>query len=117
MGNIKCRKTANRVAQLRMERGLSQKGLGDMLYIDQHTISNIENGNCTLSNIILIADFFGVTLDYILNRSDKKGNVLQDLDEIDLLVLEQLKVFSKAEKERLLKHLELENALKSANDN
>ncbi len=117
MGNKKCRKTNNRVALLRMECGLSQKELGDMLYIDQHTISNIENGSCTLSNIILIADFFGVSLDYILNRSNEKGNVLQDLGEVDLLVLEQLKAFSKAEKERLLKHLELENSLKSANDN
>lgn len=106
-------KTPNRVAQLRKERGLSQTELGEMLYIDQRSVSFIENGNCNLSNLVAIADVFGVTLDYILKRSNDRGNSIKNLDEIDFLILEQFKDLSKPEKERLLKHLELDNSLKN----
>ena len=112
MENKNSAKTPNRVAQLRKERGLSQSELGEMLYIDQRSVSFIENGNCNLSNLVAIADVFGVTLDYILKRSDDRGNTIYNLDEIDFLILDQFKGLSNSEKERLLKHLELDNSLK-----
>lgn len=55
---------------------------------------------------------FGVSLDYILRRSDDRGSTLKELDEIDFLILGQIKGLSKSEKERLLKHLELDISLK-----
>lgn len=113
MENKNGAKAANRVAQLRKERGLSQSELGEMLFIDQRSVSFIENGNCNLTNLVAIADVFGVTLDYILRRSDDRGNTINSLEEIDFLILDQFKEFSKAEKERLLKHLELDSSLKS----
>lgn len=112
MENKNSKKTPNRVAQLRKERGLSQSELGERLFIDQRSVSFIENGRCNVSNLVAIADLFGVTLDYILNRSDDRGNTIKNLDEIDFLILEQFKGLSKSEKERLLKHLELDNSLK-----
>lgn len=112
MENKRGVKVSNRVAQLRKERGLSQTELGELLYIDQRSVSFIENGNCNLSNLVAIADVFGVTLDYILKRSDDRGNTIKKLDEIDFLILEQFKGLSKHEKERLLRHLELDNSLK-----
>lgn len=54
----------------------------------------------------------GVSLDYILKRSDDRGNTINDLEEIDFLILEEFKGLSRSEKERLLKHLELDNSLK-----
>lgn len=113
MENKNGAKAPNRVAQLRKERGLSQSELGEMLFIDQRSVSFIENGSCNLSNLIAIADVFGVSLDYILKRSDDRGNTLNNLDEIDFLILEQFKRHSNPEKERLLKHLELDNSLKT----
>ena len=112
MENKNSAKTPNRVAQLRRERGLSQSELGEMLYIDQRSVSFIENGNCNLSNLVAIADLFGVTLDYILKRSDDRGNTINNLDENDFLILGQVMGLSKDEKERLLKHLELDSSLK-----
>lgn len=112
MENKSSVKVPNRVAQLRKERGLTQTELGEMIYIDQRSVSFIENGNCNLANLVAIADVFGVTLDYILKRSDDRDNTLKNLDEIDFLILEQFKGLSKHEKERLLKHLELDNSLK-----
>lgn len=115
MKNKNSVKTPNRVAQLRRERGLSQTELGEMLFIDQRSVSFIENGNCNLSNLVAIADLFGVTLDYILKRSDDRSNTLKSLDEIDFLILEQIEGLTKFEKERLLRHLELESSLKVSN--
>ena len=66
--------------------------------------------------MIAIADLFGVTLDYILKRSDDRGNTINNLDEIDFLILEQFRGLSRFEKERLLKHLVLDNSLKINND-
>lgn len=109
-------KTPNRIAELRKERGLLQRELGDILYIDQRTISNIEKGIGTLSNFVVLADFFGVSLDYILRRSNNRSMVL-NVEEIDFQILEQLNAFASAEKERLLKHLELDNSLKNKNGN
>lgn len=115
MKNKNSVKTPNRVAQLRKERGLSQAELGEMLFIDQRSVSFIENGSCNLSNLVAIAELFGVTLDYILKRSDDRGNMSKGLSEIDFLILEQLNGLTKSEKERLLEHLKLDNSLKVNN--
>lgn len=117
MENKNNEKTQSRVAQLRKERGWSQRELGEKLFIDRRTICNIEKGIYNLPNLIAIADLFGVTLDYILKRSDIRGNARDSLDDVDVLVLEQLKEYSIPEKERLLKHLELDNSLKNKNGN
>lgn len=101
----------NRVAQLRKEKNLTQKELGDLLYIEQRTISNIENGMYTIPNLIAIADVFKVSLDYILFRTDNRGSG-KNLDELEVLIFQQLKEFTTAEKERLLEHLKLDNFLK-----
>lgn len=113
MENKNGAKASNRVAQLRKEHGLSQSELGEMLFIDQRSVSFIENGSCNLSNLIAIADVFGVSLDYILKRSDDRGGTISELEEIDFLILEHIKGLSKTEKERLLKHLELDCSLKT----
>ncbi len=117
MENKKNEKTLNRVALLRKERGWSQRELGEIILIDRRTICNIEKGIYNLPNLIAIADLFNVTLDYILERSAIRSNVQDGFDEADVLVLEQLKDFTAAEKERLLKHLELDNSLKAKNGN
>lgn len=103
----------NRVAQLRRECGLSQRELGDLLYLDQRTVSHIESGNCTLANLVAIADVFGVSLDYILMRSNDQEFTLGAWDKLDIAILSQVRKCTDAEKERLLKHLELEQSLKA----
>ncbi|MCX4357303.1 MAG: helix-turn-helix transcriptional regulator [Oscillospiraceae bacterium] len=117
MENKNNEKALNRVALLRKERGWSQRELGEKLFIDRRTICNIEKGIYNLPNLVAIADLFNVTLDYILWRSDLRVNVQDGFDEVDILVLEQIKDYTTAEKERLLKHLELDNSLKNKNGN
>ncbi|MCM1166519.1 MAG: helix-turn-helix domain-containing protein [Lachnospiraceae bacterium] len=103
----------NRVSEIRKEHGLTQQELADRLYLDKNTISRIENGmNFTLENLVRISDLFGVSLDYIMLRSESRKSAPTDVDAMDTEIIAELKNFSASEKERLLKHLALENALK-----
>ncbi len=55
--------------ELRMERGLSQKELGDIFHVCNQTISFWETGSRepNLDNLLAIAKYFGVSVDDLLN--------------------------------------------------
>ncbi|WP_168190105.1 helix-turn-helix domain-containing protein [Caloramator sp. E03] len=61
-----------RLKQLREEKGLTQQGLAEELKIGRASISNYELGTRTPDIEILskLADFFGVTTDYLIGKSD-----------------------------------------------
>ncbi len=77
------------LAELRKEQGLSQKEAAESLGISQALLSHYEKGirECGHSFLIKVADFYGVTCDYLLGRSEvKNGNkelTLQSEDEKD----------------------------------
>lgn len=59
------------LAVLREEKGIPQKELASQLNISISTVSNYENGvHCPDFNMLCrIADYFGVTTDYLLGRT------------------------------------------------
>ena len=61
-----------RLRELRAEQGVSQVMLGKSLGVSKGIISLWENGlrEPTLSNLVALADFFGVTLDYLTGRTN-----------------------------------------------
>lgn len=61
-----------RLKQLRTERGLSQLRLAMELSVSQHTISRYETGEreAGYAMLIRLADYFGVSVDYLLERTD-----------------------------------------------
>lgn len=60
------------LAKLRKERGILQKDLAGHLNVTVSTISNYEKGvhYPDLQTLVLIADFFDVSTDYLLQRTD-----------------------------------------------
>ena len=64
-----------RLKQLRKERGISQVRLAMELSVSQHTISRYENREreADYETLIRFADYFDVTLDYLLGRTDKEN--------------------------------------------
>lgn len=60
-----------RIAYLRIEKGIYQKELAAYLNVSVATISNYEKGHHApdLTTLGKIADFFGVTTDYLLGRT------------------------------------------------
>ena len=56
---------------LRNERGWSQEKVGQMVHKSRQAINGYENGvEPPLSTVIALADVFGVSVDYLLGRSD-----------------------------------------------
>ena len=63
-----------RIRELREDRDLTQKEMGEVLSCSQRVYSNYERGDLDIPTEILIklADFHNVTVDYILNRTNKR---------------------------------------------
>ncbi|MBQ3497607.1 MAG: helix-turn-helix transcriptional regulator [Clostridia bacterium] len=61
-----------RLKALRKERGISQVKLSMDLNLSQNTISRYETGvrEADYKTLILIADYFDVSIDYLLERTD-----------------------------------------------
>lgn len=61
-----------RLKELRKERGISQVKLAMDLCTNQNTISRYENGEREpgIKELIRIADYFNVSIDYLVGRSE-----------------------------------------------
>ena len=61
-----------RLKELRKSRGLSQQRLAMELNTTQNTVSRYETGEreADYAMLIAIADYFGVSIDYLLGRTD-----------------------------------------------
>ena len=66
-----------RIRDLREDKDLTQKQMGLILSCSQRVYSNYERGELDIPTEILIklADFHEVSVDYILNRTDKKKSL------------------------------------------
>ncbi len=63
-----------RIRDLREDHDLTQKEIGEKLNLPQRTYAYYESGQRTVPPEILIAlaDFYNTSIDYILERTDKK---------------------------------------------
>lgn len=71
---------------LRRERGLRQKEAAEQLGVAQALLSHYENGKreCGLDFLVHAADFYGVSVDFILGRTSSRSGVVvaeEDLPE------------------------------------
>lgn len=62
----------DRLKRLRKEKKLTQKELGEKINVSKVSVSGYESGERTpdTDNLRRLADFFDVTSDYLLGRSD-----------------------------------------------
>lgn len=81
------------IKQLRISRGLNQVELAKKLSVTKQTISNWENDNIQPSIDMLerLADFFNVSTDYLLGRTEEslistKGLSNEEIAHIVLLI-------------------------------
>lgn len=65
----------SRIKDLREDHDLKQKQLAAYLSVDQSTYSDYENGkiNVPVDMLIKIADYYKVSLDYLVGRSNLKN--------------------------------------------
>ena len=62
-----------RIRHLREDKDMTQAQMGQILSCSQRVYSNYERGDVDIPTAILIklADFHGVSVDYLLGRTDK----------------------------------------------
>ena len=72
------------ITLLRKERGLSQKAVAAELGISQALLSHYEKGirECGLDFLVLTADFYGVSCDYLLGRTNDRTGALLTFEDI-----------------------------------
>lgn len=67
---------ANRLKQLRQTHGVSQQELADLLGISTRAWRFYESGDRepNIAGLIVLADYFDVSLDYLVGREEKANN-------------------------------------------
>lgn len=62
-----------RLRDMREDKDLKQRELAEMLNVSQTTYSRYESGELDIpsATLIKLADFYNVSVDYILGRTDK----------------------------------------------
>lgn len=63
---------AERIKHLRTERGMSQEAVGKVIGVKRYSVYGYEKGNNfpEVPGLITLADYFGVSTDYLLGRTD-----------------------------------------------
>lgn len=94
-----------RLKKLRKEKKITQEELGNKINVTKVSISGYENGirNPDTDTLQKIADFFGVTTDYLLGRTNDSVEVSIAGQEINLSQ-DELKVFEELKKHPILFH-------------
>lgn len=98
-----------RIKLLREARGLNQQGLANELNVSQAMISKYELGisEPDISTIRRIAEFFGVSADYLLEISDEKISVPSfGLSDAEKDILFGFKRLNSLQKEKLQAYLQ-----------
>lgn len=72
------------LCELRKEKGLSQKEAAAQLGVSQALLSHYEKGirECGQSFLIKVADFYGVTCDFLLGRTNARNNATNELEAL-----------------------------------
>lgn len=62
----------NRLRELRKEQGLTQQKIADEMLVTQRTLARYESGEREprLPMVFDLADYFNVSIDYLVGRSD-----------------------------------------------
>ena len=76
----------NRIKQLRNERDIKQEVLANLLGLEVAGISKLETGRVPLKDeyIIKLAEYFNVSTDYLLCKSDIRNPEKEKIDPLEL---------------------------------
>ena len=63
---------SERVRELRLEHGMTQEEVGKIIGVKRYSIYGYEKGNNypEVPGLITLADYFGVSIDYLVGRTD-----------------------------------------------
>ena len=81
----------NRVRELRQEKRMNIYELSNATGVNGTTISKYEElgGNITLKSLVPLADFFGVSIDYLEGRTSERVEAAREINTDSLLLLKK----------------------------
>ncbi len=97
---------------LRQTAGVSQQKIADAVMVSQQSINKYENHNVEpdIETLIKIADFFDVSVDYLIGRNDIKevaGELnLSDLSEQERMLIKKFGALTDKQKECVMTVIE-----------
>lgn len=76
----------NRLKFLREEKGLYQKDIAKILNVSVPAVNQYESGKRDMSTetLMTLAEYFGVTTDYLLGKSNERNPEKLDTDKINI---------------------------------
>jgi len=80
------------IRRLRQERGMCQEELGRRVGASKQSVSNWENGNImpSIDLLLRLADFFGVSTDYLLGRESFRTLDASGLSDLQASHIQQI---------------------------
>ena len=111
----------NRLRQLRVERHLTIRQLGEKVGISYVTISRLESEvrPFTLDHLTRLSQFFDCSFDYILGKSDERKPQpkvqFPELDSVQIALLAHTKDLSDEEKQQVVDFIEFIKSKKKGN--
>ena len=97
-----------RLKELREQKGYTQDGLGLQVNVSQSTISAYEAGTRSPDLDILnrFADFFGVSIDYLADRTDMKNYPDSKFTAQEINLIINYRKLTKGKREKLSAYME-----------
>ncbi len=100
---------AERLKQLRKEKGLTQEQLGKVIGVQKQAIWKYENGNVTnmkSSTIKTLAEYFNVSPSYLMGYTNVRNPETQEnLSEFELKAIELLRMIPEDKRDGFLEYL------------
>lgn len=65
---------AERIRELRLERGLTQEEVGEIIGVKRYSVYSYEKGRACpeMKGLVALAEYFDVSMDYLAGRTDKR---------------------------------------------
>ena len=99
-----------KLLELRNEKNLSQRAVAERFFVSQATFNNWENGKTqpSITQLIALANFFDVTVDYLIGASDERENEYYSLSAKERTFLNSFRNADEKKQDAML--ILLENA-------
>lgn len=95
-----------RLRELRAEKNISQRKMAEMYSVSQGTYNNWEQGNTqpSIEQLIELARFFSVSVDYLIGNSDDEGyiKIQEVLSKDDVATLHTVNTLPEDSKQLLM---------------
>ena len=107
-----------RLKSLRAEKNISQKKLAEELFVSQQTIAKWETDKSTPNpdTITKISDFFEVSTDYLLGKSDFRTHLDEELSQEEFALYGEVRELTTAEKEKIMEFIKFTKSIRKNNE-